>query len=293
MSEPILELPPKNSKRSFYIKLTIIIGLFLFAAVFLVGILIYQFEVKEYDTADVEVEEIVRTSYKIKLPGGTELEFDEKGNLINEKAITQSASSDSSSSNQETPISTDKSSVLGQVISLDGQMQAQGVQNESPSTNSEVESQQSQEDSSENLSNTNTTNAPKTPSTGTNQNEEEIQSEEPISASTIINAYTPAFAALEEQADVKLSALIQRAKTEYTQKQQAGEKINYAYFYSKYSGAAEELEGSTDAVFYSLLDAFKQELQVHGFATSYATGFISEYEAKKAKRRNSIMSHVK
>lgn len=111
--------------------------------------------------------------------------------------------------------------------------------------------------------------------------------------SSIKDKYDGTFASLESQATAKLNNLIGLAKSEYVTKKANGEKINYGYFYSKYVGAAEGLEASTDAVFNILLARVEAELEVNGFNKSYAQSLRDDYEAAKQARRDSLLSQVK
>ena len=110
------------------------------------------------------------------------------------------------------------------------------------------------------------------------------------SADSIKEKYIPTFETLQAQADTKINALVARAKGEYNDKQANGEKIDFAYFYNKYMGAATNLESSTDSIFQAVMKAVEKDLVANGHDKSLAKSFQEEYEAKKKARRDSLLS---
>lgn len=54
------------------------------------GYLLYMFKFKEYDVADEEVSEIVADPYKVELPDGSTLVIDEKGEIVEGTATSDS-----------------------------------------------------------------------------------------------------------------------------------------------------------------------------------------------------------
>lgn len=285
-------------------KLWTILGSLLGLVLIGLGTLYYYFELKEYDIADTQVDEIVREPYTIELPDGTVIEFDEEGNVIGDEErlfggieSTESstpASGDVSTSDGEQDESSDgstnDSSGTGTTGSSSGSTGGGTSGNGGSGTSSGSGSGSgSSSDGSGN------TGGPSGDSSGGGQTDGSTGGGQGsnITVAAIKDKYNPTFAALEGQADAKLNALIGRAKAEYVQKRENGEDISYGYFYNKYSAAASELEANTDAVFYGLLGAVKRDLERNGYAAGYADSFVSEYEQKKAARRNNILSQVR
>lgn len=107
---------------------------------------------------------------------------------------------------------------------------------------------------------------------------------------TLKEKYRPAFEGLQAQADAKINALVGRAVSEYNDKKSSGEGVDFAYFYSKYTTAANDLEASTDTIFQAVMQAVEKDLVANGFDKSYAQSFKDEYEATKKARRDSLLS---
>lgn len=129
-------------------------------------------------------------------------------------------------------------------------------------------------------------------SSGTDASTGSTNSTNETTVTTLKEKYRPALEGLEEQADVKVNALIVRAKKEYVEKQANGEKIDLGYFYNKYMAAAKDLESNTDKVFDAVLGAVEKDLAANGFDKAEAKAMEEEYEAKKKARRDSIMKRV-
>src|SRR5690606_11874898 len=126
----------------------------------------------------------------------------------------------------------------------------------------------------------------------TNQKKKPVSktaTEKKVTVADVKGKYEPVFRQLEGQADAKISALIGRAKKEYTDKKVNGESISYGYFYNKYMGAANNMEASTDAAFYGVVKALEAELTANGYNKSHAQNFIDEYETMKKTRRDGII----
>ncbi|MFJ8064777.1 hypothetical protein ACIQYS_09105 [Psychrobacillus sp. NPDC096426] len=115
--------------------------------------------------------------------------------------------------------------------------------------------------------------------------------EKPTVAS-IKDKYRPALEGLEAQADSKIKALIGRAVSEYNGKIENGEKVDFGYFYNKYTAAAGNLEARTDTFFYAVLGAAEKDLVANGYDKTYAQSFKDEYEATKKARRDGILKKV-
>jgi carboxylesterase type B len=96
---------------------------------------------------------------------------------------------------------------------------------------------------------------------------------------------------LQGQATSRIDALVGRAYSEYQAKKATDESVNYAYFYNKYSSAAEELEGRTDKVFYQIVGVIENELKANNLAANHAQSFVTQYEKEKEKeaRRSALL----
>ncbi|SER71271.1 hypothetical protein [Psychrobacillus sp. OK032] len=114
-------------------------------------------------------------------------------------------------------------------------------------------------------------------------------SNEKPTVASIKDKYRPALEGLEAQADSKINALIGHAVSEYNGKKANGEKVDFGYFYNKYTAAAGNLEASTDTVFYAVIGAVEKDLAANGYDKSYAQNFKDEYEATKKARRDGIL----
>ncbi|CAM3267775.1 hypothetical protein FITA111629_13690 [Filibacter tadaridae] len=247
-------------KKPWKIAIIILIVIILGIAAYLTYILKF----KKYDVADAEVTEIIADPYTVELPDGTSITVDENGNIIETNDSGSAADSDEAKTTDDKATddktgtsSTDKSS-----------------------TDNKTDSTSNNNSSTDKQAGTTTSK----PGTGSAN-----QANKPTVA-TIKNTYTPVFNNLESQANGKINALVGRAKQEYSSKKANGESINYGYFYNKYMAAANELEASTDAIFYGTLKVVEAELVNNGYNKSYAQSFKDEYEAMKKTRRDSILS---
>lgn len=136
------------------------------------------------------------------------------------------------------------------------------------------------------------------PSTGTttvvssnSSNKKNNEAKTPT-VSSIKEKYGPALEGLEAQAETKINALINRAKSEYLEKKENGSSIDFGYFYNKYMSAAKDLEASTDIIFQAVLHSVEKDLVANGFDKAYAQSIKDKYEATKKERRNSILSRA-
>ena len=216
--------------------------------------LLYVFKFKEYDVADEEVKEIVeKEPYKVDLPGGGTIFMDENGEVVEEDGVGTSVENSSEG-------------VAG------GTSETSNSNGGSSDSNNVTDDTNNSSETDASTGNTNSTNE--------------------TTVTTIKEKYRPALEGLEEQADVKVNALIVRAKKEYVEKQANGEKIDLGYFYNKYMAAAKDLESNTDKVFDAVLSAVEKDLAENGFDKTEAKAMEKEYEARKKARRDSIMKKV-
>ncbi|MFJ8234260.1 hypothetical protein ACIQ34_00800 [Ureibacillus sp. NPDC094379] len=224
------------------------------------GYALYVFKFKEYDVADPEVDEIIEETYTIELPDGTELVVDKDGKIVEEKKPAEGSNSQ---------VSKDKEAAAG----------AEG-ESQSPTTSNSLTSAGKQNGASA------STDSSKTPNSTTGENSKPTVGE-------IKAKYAPTLASLQGQAESKINGLIGQAASEYSTKKANGESINVGYFYSKYVGAANSLEASTDATFNTLISVIEQDLEANGYNKSYAQSFRDEYEASKEARKNALLSKAK
>lgn len=231
---------------------SILLGIIVLCAA---GYILYIMKFKEYDVADESVDEIIGETFEIELPDGSKITLNEDGEVLEDAStVTDSTSEDNeTTSSTDSTISTTKND--GNVVTS--------------------------------TAGTTTKPTPKPTQPSTPGNEEAKPT-----VSSIKEKYTPAFHALEGQADTKLNALVGRAKNEYLSKKDNGEKIDYGYFYNKYTSAAAELEGRTDAVFTGVLKAVEKDLEKNGYDKSYANSFVEQYNAQKKSRKDSLMKKV-
>ena len=124
---------------------------------------------------------------------------------------------------------------------------------------------------------------------GTSGDRDEVK----ITVATVKDKYRSAFEMIESQSRERLNNLITQAKTEYSMKKANGESISYGYFYTKYMGAANSIEASTDATINALVEIVKQDLKKNGFTDTYAESFIVEYETTKEALRAEMWNKVK
>lgn len=221
------------------------------------GVSYYLLEVKEYDTADENVEEMVTGEYDVKLP------------------------------TEETDISTDEELVTTPTESTDVTPENS---ESSDNTNSDT-NEAGQKDTTQNNSTTSSNNS------NAKQDQKENSSEKEASktptAKSITDKYKPSFLALEDQANSKINSLVSYAADEYSTKKQNGEDISYFYFYAKYSRAGTALEIKTDEAFNYLYNALVDELVENGFDVKEAKPFKEAYESAKVSRRNALLDKAK
>jgi hypothetical protein len=247
-----------------------------------IGITYYYFSIKEYDTEDEKIKEIVEAVYEIILPGESidELSLMEDNNTNNTNQLNNS--SPKANNPTENSTFTEK----GQSIT------SNNVQN-SDSNPKEIESEK------------NTTSNPKPTSIATKTKEKSNDNkpktdqvvtkpitqnqEDKITAENIKAKYRPVFLSLQSQANGKLDALVGAAISEYQSKKAKGESISYSYFYQKYYSAGRALEANTDGAFYYVYDALLEELKKHGFDSSHAADFKQTYANSKEARESSLI----
>lgn len=247
------------------------------------GYLLYIMKFKEYDIADESVTEIVEESFEIELPDGTIITLDDSGeDIVQKDPVKESDKEPGNEEGQADSDSTSDDSEDDGSIPVSGKDQSSktpsGTSNGSSNSNSNSNSNKGSGSTSKPTTG-NSTAGPG--NTGTK-----------VTVASIKEKYNPAFTALEDQAESKLNALIGRAKNEYLTKKENGEKIDYGYFYNKYTSAAAELEGRTDNVFRGVLKAVEKDLEKNGYDKSYAKSFQDQYNAQKKSRKDALMKKV-
>lgn len=256
------------------------------------GFVLYQFQFKEYDVADEEVEKITDEDYTIELPDGTNIGGDNDGASANEgdpeageaaPASGESGAGSASGADGEATVDgTDK------IVSTEGTPGGAGSAAVAGVSQTSSENQGSG-NSSGSKSGT-SAGAGSGGSTGSGSADSTQPSGSKPTVAAIKNKYAPSFESLQSQAHGKINSLVGRAKAEYSEKKSNGESISYGYFYQKYMGAAASLEGQTDAVFNQLIGAVESELQQNGYSKEYAQSFRDQYQAEKESMRSSIIS---
>lgn len=230
------------------------------------GTIYYFLNVKTYDTADEEIEEIIETDYDIILP-------------------------DESKNGSETPAGS-----TGETDEIKDE--------EASDTNSQETNNNSEDSTSTNSKNTNTeknssatTKPNKNSQTTTKSSEKDTTStSEEVTEATVKNIkdkYRPVFQSLESQANGKIDALMSRAISEYHQKKASNASISYSYFYQKYTSAGRDLEGKTDSTFNYIYNALENELKEQGYSVSHAKVFREQYEETKRARESALLNKAK
>lgn len=280
-----------------FVKIMLIIVLFL--ALIGGGTFYYFTKMKKYDVADEKVDEILEDPYSIAFPEGTPLPegvqkdeqglviVDEEGRFVlNDGTVMSSdewfsspeyAKAVSGPAGNSEPGSAGNTSGSSNTASSAGSTSGSGGSNGSASA-------------SPNNSST-TGSAPAGNSTDASGGSSP-SSPERVTAAVIKQRYASSFESLQGQVEGQLGGLIGQAKSEYAAKKAAGETINPAYFYQKYSGAATSVEAKTDSAFNSLYNAMKSELSANGLSTSTAEEYKQQYEAAKEARKSELLSKV-
>ncbi|GAA0315712.1 hypothetical protein GCM10008967_02830 [Bacillus carboniphilus] len=230
------------------------------------GTVYYFFEIKEYDTADAEVEEITKTEYDIVLPPNVGEDDVDQDSSTNEESTEEQADSDSL-----------------------------------PATSTEVDEEESDSESNQTGNtgtNQNSSDQKKQDSNNDNSKDktdsnDDTKKDPVVTADYIKDRYRPTFESLQAQANSRLDALIAKAISEYRAQKSAGKSVSFGYFYQKYKGAADELEANTDATFNIIIGALNDELEKNGFTTKESKEFRDYYEAQKEAREDALLERAR
>jgi ABC-type cobalt transport system substrate-binding protein len=230
------------------------------------GTIYYFLNVKTYDTADEEIEEIIESDYEIDLPiidHTPDATIEDKANDTgtNNNEDESSTDTDNSNNNNDQTTGTDKTTT--------------GSKNP--------------------VSNNTGTNPSKNTSSGTKQPAKNTSPEEKIeiTVANIKDLYRPVFQSLESQANGKIDSLLSRAVGEYHAKKAEGATISYSYFYQKYTSAGRDLEAKTDVAFNTIFKALEKDLKKHGYSQSHANDFKEQYAATKKARESALIAKAK
>ncbi|THE12295.1 hypothetical protein E1I69_11370 [Bacillus timonensis] len=216
--------------------------------------LYYILEVKEYNTADTQVDEITEKTFDVTLPSDTE-----------KKQQNEAPIEDSATDEQNSQPTTESPSANGDKKTI--------VSSNNKDTDVNIEKKQENKNTSA--------------STAT-----DTKNKEKPSASNITAKYEPSFKDLENQANSRVDKLISLAIAEYQAKRKNNETISYPYFYAKYTSAGKTLESSADAAFDIIYNEYTNELKINGFDSSYAEKVKSHYETSKKERRNNLLKRA-
>jgi ABC-type cobalt transport system substrate-binding protein len=238
-----------NMKKVWKYILSILLVIILATA----GTIYYFLNVKTYETADKEIEEIIKSEYDIILPSN------EDSKQVNEGSSNvgrEQTTSTNSNSNQEADNNNNKTD-----------------KDKNNTSNSSIDSQGENSESS--------------------SNNEERTAEEEVTVADIKDRYRPVFESLQSQANGKIDALTSRAFQEYQSQKSKGESISFSYFYQKYSSAGKELESVTDEMFNYIYSALESELKKNGYSPSHANDFREQYAAAKQQREKALLNKAK
>ncbi|MFC7685339.1 hypothetical protein [Ureibacillus sp. GCM10028918] len=251
----------KKSKKKWLITSLVLI---LLLVVGVGGYTLYEFKFKSYDVADEKVDDIVEDNYIIKLPDGTEITLDSKGDIVNESSGQVAMNDEDIKTSVDTTTGKmDEPTNNNEGTAAVGNNASSGTKGTSTSGNSE-----------NGISTNNSVGQKPT-------------------VKSIKDKYRSSLEALQIQASTRINGLIGNAKSEYAQKRATGESISVGYFYNKYMGAADSLEASTDAAFNSLITIIENDLSQNGYDKSHAQSFRDEYNASKEALRSNLISEVK
>lgn len=220
--------------------------------------LYYILEMKEYDTADTQVDEITDKKFEVILPDDSEENTHTstpKEKITNDDTVTQ-IDTDTITEKPSTT-KTEKSNNADETLNKDGKKENNTVSN----------------------------NKSEGTATNTKNKDETV-------ASQITAKYEPSFKDLEAQANSRVDKLVSLAIAEYQAKRKNNEAISYPYFYAKYTSAGRTLESNADTAFEIVYNEYTNELKKNGLESSYAEKIRSHYEATKKERRNNLLKRA-
>lgn len=240
------------------------------------GYLVYAFEVKEYDTADEEVDEITKDEIEVDLPDDTTITVDEDGEVTTEETDKEEEEKD-----EET--TEDTSTDTGATGSTNSGSASTVTAANNSTSSSATPAKASASNGSSNNGSSNTNSGSNNNTSYNNNNASKGSGR--VTVSQIKDRYDTALDGLEDTANDRLDSLVSRAKREYMN----DDNVSYARYYSKYTTAAEELEDRADAAFYAIVAVMEKDLEANGLAASHTKSVINEYENKKKQRKNALL----
>jgi len=265
----------------------------------------YSFFIKEYETADEEVDNIVDTEFNVQLPVDSPTnDPTENGESIENFQKDQDQKSKQENNEQDLttkPSQEDEQSKESVKNKEDAHSSNGGNQPSEQSTTNKDSKQASSKRSPKNdiqeEQDTTTNDSEHKKAEHKRKNDSATEDtknvkEQDTTAEDIIAHYKPSFEALQSQALSKLNLLVSYAHNEYKGKKNRGEKVSYGYFYNKYKEAAEKLEAKTDATFQQLYSSLQKELAENGFSKSKAQKIKDYYSQKKRERESQMLSKV-
>lgn len=233
------------------------------------GTIYYFLNVKTYDIADEEIEEIVESDFDIVLPG--------KEDSIQSNNNETSNSNDSNTKSNETDSDSENNVANGDTSNT---IVETGEKSSESTDNNQTDTKESGKDST-------------TKPTSNNQPNKNTKPTNEVTVKQIKDLYRPVFKSLQSQANGKIDSLVSRAIGEYRAQQSNGESISYSYFYQKYSSAGRDLEAKTDDAFNYIYNALEKELKDNGYSTSHAKDFRDQYEVSKKERESLLLAKAK
>jgi hypothetical protein len=220
------------------------------------GTIYYFLNVKTYEVADKEIEEITESDYEIVLPD------------IDEPTTPSDDSSNSDSKDQSSEESKSDSTTTN----------SNNSKNNSKSTSTASDNKKEE------------TNSGSTSDKNTSENQPKPVE---VTVASIKEKYRPVFESLESQANAKIDGLVNRAISEYHQKKDSGESISVAYFFQKYTTAGKELESNTDDAFNYIYSSLQDNLKKHGYSPNHAQDFKDQYESAKRARESALLNKAR
>ena len=248
----------------------------LFAIVFVLLVLsssylIYIFKFKQYDMADKELEEIIKTSYSMELPNGTRLLIKNRKNNHSElvKEFPEERKGSLGSSSKENKISTNAkekevSETVDTTTALNTDFSKRAKETAVGGSFASVKSSTS----------TSSKMADKT------------------TVAYIKGKYEPVVSKFQREIDDKTNQLIDHAKNEYSTKKQKGESAGFAYMYRKYSEALNKLEKQNYMMFDGIMSSLEKGLEANGYHKEYSKSFRDKYDEQTQLRRENVLDNL-
>ena len=222
------------------------------------GGLYYYIEIREYDVADREVDEIVSSDYVIPLP---------EDDTVTKPESSVESTGEANDEKEET------STV--RIVREENESSEEATTSTSKPINKE------------------STESTKRDNKREKREEEKQDDDQEVTVISIKEKYRPSFENLQNQANRRVDALIAKAFSEFEEKRKNDESVSYGYFYKKYKDAADTLEFNTDAAFYTILEALETELKENGYSKKNAKSFEDVYNSEKEARESALLTKAR